>query len=423
MAENILSNINYEFHLPGCNFVGPNTKLTDRLSLNYDGTRGSENYMIATNWADYVAFEHDLIFHTPNDIIKRYGDSLFVKKMKGNYYNLGMLMILGQYAYRVGNDLLAVGSAAYSTYKYFDKIKNQINRIRLNNALYRLPIAVATYKFFANPLYNSVNKLYKIYLNEFEKNKEYMKVFNHVDKLTDLYDDYLFEVGEWKVEKTVIQSIIPDINFDFRFFKIKDVIDSEKAKNKYIKFYNEYKLYLKFLNDNYNTKYTIKELNMDNINLASKPKVLDDIYYNDIKNVFNDIYNTVFNKDYDKIKKVLDFDPNVLEYENIEEEQKVEIEKVLQGIIDVPFETPLDIPMTITTTEPPQETTTEAPQETTTEAPQETTTLSHSIDENNMMFNVEVGLFPDIHNNYINTNYTDLFQNVEVDEFPVIEPM
>jgi len=92
-----------ELHPPYMNFMGPKTKVEDRLSLNYKGRggikRGTENYFLPTTYSDLVSFEHDLLYWSPDNIIKAYADAKFINDIRSI---IGYAGIVAQYTRRLG---------------------------------------------------------------------------------------------------------------------------------------------------------------------------------------------------------------------------------------------------------------------------------------------------------------------------------
>jgi hypothetical protein len=386
--EQLLYAVDYEFHLPGMNFLGGGTKVTDRFSLNYGGTRGTKNYMIPTTNKDYVAMEHDLLYFAPDSTVKKFADAQFLlgSKIK-NKYQLEDLAILGQNIIRHGYDL---GKLSISSVIIFNQIKylwNTINKIglmaqpasvkklRFLHEQFKLKLgdlesqpqhAPAIYNLYnsiieeiknepkisyKSALYNTIFKFFpSIYMlnfyalpdvgksiknfydkikSSFVENPDYKQIKSESDKVLMKYNDYLDEVID-----------IPDGQLEkltgVEDFIIKDVnqINHDVAEKKYIEFYNQYKKYLEFINDKYKNDptfkpYPIKELNMDNINLVKTPQQIPQAVYDDLANIYKDIKNKL------QIKK------------EASKEELDEIDKVLKSEIDKPFETPVpevDIP-------------------------------------------------------------------------------
>ena len=88
-----------ELHPPYMNFMGPNTKVEDRMLLKYDGKRGTKNFFLPTTYSDLVSFEHDLLYWAPKNIIKAYADTKFIRDIRSP---IGFTGILLQYARRLG---------------------------------------------------------------------------------------------------------------------------------------------------------------------------------------------------------------------------------------------------------------------------------------------------------------------------------
>lgn len=92
-----------ELHPPYMNFMGPKTEVEDRVSLNYKGKggikRGTANYFLPTTHSDLVSFEHDLLYWSPNNIVRAYADEKFLKDVRSL---IGLIGISGQYIRRYG---------------------------------------------------------------------------------------------------------------------------------------------------------------------------------------------------------------------------------------------------------------------------------------------------------------------------------
>jgi len=101
-----------ELHPPYMNFMGPKTQVEDRMSLNYKGKdgikRGTDNYFLPTTHSDLVSFEHDLLYWSPDNIVKSYADEKFLKDVRSI---IGLIGISGQYVRRYGIEgLIGIGS-------------------------------------------------------------------------------------------------------------------------------------------------------------------------------------------------------------------------------------------------------------------------------------------------------------------------
>jgi len=335
-----------EIHPPFMNFMGPGTKVEDRLSLNYKGTKGTKNYFIPTSYSDYVSFEHDLLYWSPDNVVKAYADSKFLKDVRSF---IGLMGILSQYIKRFGIENFFNYQVLQGTLKNVNTMTNTINNlettIRRNPNVLRvarninlldsidrqlsskrpfielpapeqkrmlerqlgrqnllnkiqkiqqrekfksyfklLPNILITGYFLVPQIINSGNKLAENVFSLFLKNDEYEIIQKKVDDVKKKYDDYLDVVGEWKDAPWYRSLVAPWYRGYFsslkhtgeKFFKIKDNIDTEKAKQKYIEFYDEWKKYAEFMNLYYEDKpgyqkFDIKELNKDMLELVSNP--------------------------------------------------------------------------------------------------------------------------------------------------------
>jgi hypothetical protein len=330
-----------EIHPPFMNFMGPGTEVENRLSLNYKGKKGTNNYFIPTTYSDYVSFEHDLLYWSPDNVVKAYADSKFIKDTRSF---IGLAGILLQYAKRLGVENFFNYQVLQKTLKNVNKMTNTINNLetivnrnpllrrfaeqkqRLDNIVSEfqrqrqqsqrvsgrereaealrldilngikkiqrrekfksyfklLPNLLITGYFLVPQIINSGNKLAENLFSLFLKNDEYEIIQKKVDDVKKKYEDYLDVVGEWK-DAPWYRSLIAPIKSlptseykGEQFFKIKDNIDTEKAKQKYIEFYDEWKKYAEFMNIYYEDKpgyqkFDIKELNKDMLELASNP--------------------------------------------------------------------------------------------------------------------------------------------------------
>ena len=68
-----------EKHTSGYNWNGPGTKIYDRISLKYKGKVGTKSYWLPINKLDMQAFQHDLLYYSPNNIVRAYADSTYVE--------------------------------------------------------------------------------------------------------------------------------------------------------------------------------------------------------------------------------------------------------------------------------------------------------------------------------------------------------
>jgi hypothetical protein len=80
-----------EQHPKGYNFLGPGTKNIERLSLNYDGDTGTTSSFLPADELDYQAFIHDLLYFSPDELVKAHADAEMVKALpKLKYANKTM---------------------------------------------------------------------------------------------------------------------------------------------------------------------------------------------------------------------------------------------------------------------------------------------------------------------------------------------
>ena len=108
-----------ELHPPFMNFMGPGSKVEDRLSLNYKGKRGTKNYMIPSTYSDYVSFEHDLLYWSPDNVVKAYADAKFLTDIRSI---IGLGGIALRYMQRLGIEGLI-------NYKLFESSIRQLKTV------------------------------------------------------------------------------------------------------------------------------------------------------------------------------------------------------------------------------------------------------------------------------------------------------
>ena len=326
-----------ELHLPFMNFMGPNTNLKDRISLNYDVrpiSKGTSNYMIPTSESDYYSFIHDLFYYAPNDKVKFNADLKYLKDIKGP---LGFLGIGAQFLKR---GVMTIGELGFNLSLITTTMSNVVNQIR---PVLRERGVINITKKIVMPLYIFYNYLYpQAYksayksldnlINQFVSKKEYNEILPEVNKVKNKLDKYLDTVGKYKPITSEKSE---------KYFVVNENIDTEKSKKAYEELYNQVVEYFDFINNKYKDTQGYKQvvippLNMDNIEDASNPKEIPRTIYekiiktiNDASEEIKDFFNKYSKEDIDKLK---------------EKQNKEEIEKVLKGYIDVPFETPIVVP-------------------------------------------------------------------------------
>lgn len=120
-----------ELHPPYMNFMGPKTKVEDRISLNYKGRggikRGTANYFLPTTHSDLVSFEHDLLYWSPNNIVKSYADEKFLKDIRSL---AGLIGIGGQYFRRYGIEGLVGLASAKELIKSVGKLVGNLMEVK-----------------------------------------------------------------------------------------------------------------------------------------------------------------------------------------------------------------------------------------------------------------------------------------------------
>jgi len=249
-----------ELHPPFMNYMGPGTKIEDRLSLNYKGKKGTKNYFIPTTYSDLVSFEHDLLYWSPDNVIKAYADAKFINDIRsiigyagivaqytrrlgieGIYnYGVGVSVLSGIKsiykdfinAYKTGKDVIALTGTLKELkqldkeilerarrqfgdlirtpahiqknilegQQLFEETKQEVltNReIFARNVAFRLlPKLVFTAYLVAPKVIKSSKELLRNALTFFVENPEYSELQKRVDKVKDKYEKYLNEAGK-----------------------------------------------------------------------------------------------------------------------------------------------------------------------------------------------------------------------------------
>ena len=325
-----------EQHPPFMNYMGPNTKFEDRISLNYDVrpiSKGTENYMIPTSESDYYSFIHDLLYYAPNDKVKFNADLKYLKEITAP---VGFLGIGAQFLKR---GVTTFGELGFNLNALYTVIMNNIDVIerlittrQINITDFLKKIVIPGYisaSFLYPKSVESYHKSLEKINNQFVSKKEYNEILPEVNKVQKKLDKYLDTVGKYKPITSKTSE---------KYFTVDKNIDTEKSKKAYEEFYNQVVEYFNFMNNKYkNTpgykQVEIPSLNMNRIEDASNPKqvsrTIDEMIIKTIEGAteeVKDFFNKYSKEDIDKLK---------------EKQNKEEIEKVLKGYIDVPFETPM----------------------------------------------------------------------------------
>jgi len=362
-----------EWHPPGYNFNGPYSKVEERLSLNYTGNVGTSSYFIPVNRLDYTAFQHDLYYYSPDNLIKAYADDIYLKDFKniknelmhsvtytkmlsattiGSMMVGRLLKIPGQasiYIYKTYNGLIdsknflvkAFKSTTYAG-KYFnpttgiaspEKKKLALDLFGIKGAArgphakrYRRDIekAVLTGLFFfgtgyfTKPIENIV-ELWNYLLTNIQVSEEWKAIQKENNLVMDKYKTYLDIIGKF------------DENHDF---VVKNDIDESKAKKAYEEFYKQFGKYISFVNKNYDAYDGFKtietpELNKSKLDIVASPVVIPppDVkiskeineQFEDIKKNIEDKTLTELNDEITKVLKKIQTLPYTSKREDIED--------------------------------------------------------------------------------------------------------
>jgi len=390
-----------EKHPPYMNYMGPGTKIEDRLSLNYKGKKGTKNYFIPTTYSDLVSFEHDLLYWSPDNVIKAYADAKFINDIRsiigyagivaqytrrlgieGIYnYGVGLSVLSGIKsiykdfinAYKTGKDVIALtgtlkqlkqldeqilerarrqfGSIINTPahiqrnilegQQLFQETKQEVltNReIFARNVAFRLlPKLIFTAYLVAPKVIKSSKDLLRNALTFFVENPEYNELQKRVDKVKDKYEKYLNEVGSF-VDAPWYRSLIKRLDQPEGEKFFKVKSDINKDKAK--------QLYIDFF-DEYNSYAKFMNNKYKGVK-GYEPFDIKELNKNNLNKVFDiedvptSFIEQVFTKIAEKQKDIYGDKYTDKEQQKIIELNQ-EIEKVLKKEQEVLFETPAPI--------------------------------------------------------------------------------
>jgi hypothetical protein len=393
-----MKGITDETHPPFMNFMGPGTRVEDRLSLNYDGKKGTKNYFIPTTYSDLVSFEHDLVYWSPDNIVKSYADANFIKEIRSLIGYGGIVAQLvkrrgleGFFSYvtltqtlsnikKIIADSLAVkdgikkGIQLKETNKRISEIDNMIQRM-IESDYPDTPFIQLPAEQQRQLLEGQLRQ--QDHIADYEKMKERLSstlLFSLLPKL--IFTGYFLAPKIVKSAKKVLDNVISTFVVNPEYKEIQERVD--RVKEKYEKYLNEvggfedapwYRSLMKRLDQPEGEKiFRVK----DNINKERAEELYEEFY-----NEFVD-YQKYMNKKYEGVNGYQPFEikelnkdniDKVYELENVpssfvedvysklikeedkkddftnEEQEKIielneEIEKVLKQEQDLPFETP-----------------------------------------------------------------------------------
>jgi hypothetical protein len=319
-----------EGHPMGYNYLGPGTQLAKRFSLKSTSGIGSTSPFLPTNQLDYQAFIHDLLYYSPNDLVKAWADDKLLnslKDLKHSGAGIKTLVNLGieaQYKRRLTNAAIDLGLITagvyesgpaflkqlrniYANKKFEDYILKPLNfegfsagklfnprtgtapqivkdvfkqmglsgtrRGRQDRTLYSAARAVFPVVWFAGVRgllkpFGEFKYAYDRWSSAIESTKEFKKQINELEKVKKAYDKYLNEVSNVVDGESLIKK---DIN-------------ERQAQRAYTKFFREYRKYLSFNKEQYEKNKEYKEqlknipelvnlpkLNIENLSQVSNP--------------------------------------------------------------------------------------------------------------------------------------------------------
>lgn len=255
-----------EWHLPGYNWNGPGTSIYQRIGLDYKGGIGSESYFLPVNKLDLAAFEHDLLYYSPNNIARAKADEIYLKSFRGakvadSTSRASNVAIWTQLIGRTVLPIAKVGASGKLGGKALRGLVEAYERGQRPGAgsLMSAITLMSTTDLF-KPV-KGVKDVYNSIMGQFEGSREFWVLKSANQKVIDSYKTYLSKVGDFN---------------DSDEFVVKKSIDSRQAIKAYTKFFTSFKTYIKFTNDFYKDTdgfkaYEVPKLNTANIYKVSEP--------------------------------------------------------------------------------------------------------------------------------------------------------
>ena len=255
-----------EWHLPGYNWNGPGTSIYKRIGLSYKGGVGSESYFLPVNKLDLAAFEHDLLYYSPNNIARAKADEIYLKSFRGAKVadatsRASNVAIWTQLIGRTYLPLAKVGASTHLGGKALRKLLTayeQGQRPGAGNLMSVITLMSTTDVF--KPV-KGVKDVYNSIMGQFEGSREFWVLKGANKEVLDSYKIYLSKVGDFN---------------DSDEFVVKKNIDRSEAQKAYRDFFKSFKTYIKFTNDFYKDTdgfepYEIPKLNTHNLEKVSEP--------------------------------------------------------------------------------------------------------------------------------------------------------
>jgi hypothetical protein len=292
-----------ELHPVKMNYMGPNTKLEERVSLNYKGKVGTENYFLPSTLADYFSFFHDLSYYVPLNIINLIGDIEYLENLENHttkdyFSKLGKQGIELQTIKRISQEKLKDREIVEATAELGYKFLNQIYEIRKKFDKYLAETVIVADFLVPEDLTPFIPKKQSVLMGMGEMGQ---------DGLNDKFlvkNFYFTDEGELKTE--------------------------EKKKKLYVDFYEEVKKFFDMVNNLQRElgykPYDFPPLNEKNLPLVSK------ISYNYGKELKTDDIDKIFEENNQKLTiEPLFFEKLHKQEQVIDEDLKKELKKVMKN--------------------------------------------------------------------------------------------
>jgi hypothetical protein len=292
-----------ELHPIKMNYMGPNTKLEERVSLNYKGKVGTENYFLPSTLADYFSFFHDLSYYVPLNIIQLVGDIEYLENLekhttKDFFSNIGKQGIGLQTIKRISQEELKDREIVESTAELGYKFLNQIYEIRKKFDKYLAETVIVADFLVPEDLRPYIHKKQSFWMGLGEMGQD------------GLNDKFLVK--------------------NFYFTDEGEIRTEEKKKKLYVDFYEEVKKFFDMVNNLQRElgyqPYNFPPLNEKNLPLVSK------ISYNYGKELKTDDIDKIFQENNQPLTiDMLFFEKLQKQEQVIDEDLKKELKKVMKG--------------------------------------------------------------------------------------------
>tara|TARA_R110002126_G_scaffold255844_2_gene398859 strand:- start:651 stop:3809 length:3159 start_codon:yes stop_codon:yes gene_type:complete len=275
-----------EYHIGGYNWNGAGTDVEDRISLKYKGSVGSESYFLPVNKLDLAAFQHDLLYYSPNPLTLSYADQRYLEFMRDNSIRTSPVILVSK----------ALIAAQYNTRGAYSNLLSGVKAVDLTGKLketVKLAVPIANYArrgggfgltdLLAIPsiidgarqipnmgegLRNKINQFKEALSAKYYESDEWIEISKENKEVFDKYQKYLSTVGHFdKNDEFVVDSS----------HKLGTQHKRARATIAYTEFFDSYVNYIKWINNHYKDyagdfkAYKIPSLNKKQLFTVSAP--------------------------------------------------------------------------------------------------------------------------------------------------------